>query len=163
MSESSRYSGRPNDKKANFHWIFKEKKPNQLGMPWCPITNQGKLVVSEQISLTVSSGSISPKTQHTFKNSSSGTCNFFWIRALTSANVSPSWMIKKNGSPKFWTCCQDPKKLYKFTDQIYIDMHTESCGYMVPLDSAQSPLWNGKHESGDHLAPSSFPLLESEI
>lgn len=42
---------------------------------------------------------------HTLENSSSGTCNFFWIRTLTSAKVSPSWMIKKKGSPKFWTCC----------------------------------------------------------
>lgn len=52
---------------------------------------------------------------NTFENSSSGIRNFFCICNLTSANVSPSWMTKKNGSPKFWTCycpcSQTPKRM----------------------------------------------------
>lgn len=50
---------------------------------------------------------------NTFENSSSETCNFFWMRALTSVNVSPSWITRKKGSPKFWTCCKHKRRIKK--------------------------------------------------
>ena len=109
ISTSWRYSGRPKETNANFHYFRKPKRLNaELH------NNNGSVFTINFLARTFSWKVLRNEKWNkicklcnqlfTLENSSSGICNFFLIRSLTSDRVSPKWITKKKGSPKFWIC-----------------------------------------------------------
>lgn len=93
------------------------------------------------------------KKKNTLTNSSSGTCNFFCMRILTSARVSASWMTKKKGSPKFCACWKrhnlEKYKKFPVCDRKKWKVYVAVIHISIPSDFVQTLWWSGKHESSD--------------